>query len=482
LYEASFRRVTEQSEARKTIGLKILCWVLHAAQPLHVNELRHALAIEEGDEQFDEEGMFDPSLLLGTTKGLITLNMDEIHFVHYTAKEYFTTIDDDTFPDAEKEITQTCISYLKLKDFETPCKPYQLETRYEKFPFLWYAAMHWGYHTTKSDDTALGIEARDFIAPGSIPLGSLQVIASKVLNLLWPDRIRGWKLPQLQMAIVCNLEMIVRDAATSSPKHVLDEKGYKDETALHIAARVGSEESVRLLLEYGADVNATSYSGKTALDIIMAGPYMRTSIKISQLEDKALVAARHLAPEPYSQDELLLSDLMPFVVEKLLKATTDLEPIPDVTGWQRSTSVVLNGGFKMDIFDEEEDIVRLLIEHGVDVNSQLSSEQTALQLASIYGRFEIVRLLLASGANPFLTREMGWTALELAKKCGHHEIALILEEKMTELKRKELELVEEAAKLGTNKGRLSGENIKLIMYRHGRPVPSPLSGDTRSMV
>ncbi|EPE25142.1 Ankyrin repeat-containing protein [Glarea lozoyensis ATCC 20868] len=452
LYEASFQRVkSEQPAGWATVGLRILSWVLHAVRPLQVDELRHALAIEDGDEWFSEEGMFDGSLVLGTTKGLITIQMDEIHFVHHTTKEYFSSIDIDAFPGAEKDMAQTCIIYLKLRDFEVACEQDELVERYQDYPFLRYACLHWGHHVTKSSDSDLNTEITKLLKPDAIPLGSLQVISSKVLNLLWPSRIPHWKLPQLQMAIVCDLETLVQELVTTSPRDVLDEKGYKQETALHVASRVGSVDTVKLLIKHGANVNATSYSGRTALDVIMGGPWLTTNLEIARLEDEAMIAIatrQSGSEEPFDLGNLEWRDLWPWIEENL-PDTENGEFLTHLAAWQRNTSLVLDGGFEMDMRDEDEATVNILIENGVDVNSQANSEHSPLQLAAIYGRSNLVRKFLTAGADSSLTKEMGWTAEEMASKRGFHDIAQLLQESMQESELKKSRRKEAVAELST---------------------------------
>ncbi|HVI42785.1 MAG TPA: ankyrin repeat domain-containing protein [Anaerovoracaceae bacterium] len=92
------------------------------------------------------------------------------------------------------------------------------------------------------------------------------------------------------------------------------------------------------------------------------------------------------------------------------------------------------------------DCVKLLIEHGADVNTQLyANEWTALHGASFNGNAEIVELLLEAGANTTIktkitndpewygTKFEGKTALELAKMTsrgtGVVELLSIFEEK-----------------------------------------------------
>ena len=73
-------------------------------------------------------------------------------------------------------------------------------------------------------------------------------------------------------------------------------------------------------------------------------------------------------------------------------------------------------------------IVKLLIEHGADVNAQTVVEGiTPLMQAAGGGHVEVVRILLAAGADPMVKTSIGLSSpLEAAEKFGHKEVAIVL--------------------------------------------------------
>ena len=72
------------------------------------------------------------------------------------------------------------------------------------------------------------------------------------------------------------------------------------------------------------------------------------------------------------------------------------------------------------------DIVRLLLEHGADVNAQSSSGNTPLMYACAGGHEDVVTLLLESNANVEDHNENGHTPLMEAASAGHVGVAKIL--------------------------------------------------------
>jgi ankyrin repeat protein len=71
--------------------------------------------------------------------------------------------------------------------------------------------------------------------------------------------------------------------------------------------------------------------------------------------------------------------------------------------------------------------VRILIEHGADVNAQQEGGWTALHAASQNGDVEMVRLLIAGGAHVHARAGNNQNALDLALTKGHQAVVDILD-------------------------------------------------------
>jgi ankyrin repeat protein len=121
-------------------------------------------------------------------------------------------------------------------------------------------------------------------------------------------------------------------------------QGGQLHTALHAASLAGNEAVVRLLLNHGADVNAK-------------GGIYHTALQAAAMEN---------------------SDV----------ATIRLEEEADI---------IAQGGMKY--LNKHEEVVRLLLEHGADINARIGPLHTVLKEASLKGKEATVRPLHEHGAD-----------------------------------------------------------------------------------
>jgi ankyrin repeat protein len=140
-------------------------------------------------------------------------------------------------------------------------------------------------------------------------------------------------------------------------------KDRLDTTPLHYASVYGSAESVRILLDRGAEVNARNKSGATPL-IYAAYSFDKTRLLVEKGADVNAQAA---------------SGMTPLLVAVSVHGNTST--------------------------------VQYLIEKGADVKAMASLGSDALQLAAFKGDTEMVRLLLKKGADPKQKDKGGYTAL-----------------------------------------------------------------------
>ena len=480
VYETAVERIVAIADSKtrnpnsKVIpltGLDILGTVLHAKRRLTVRELRYALAFRLGDTSLES---LRPRLaheddLRKRTQGLVVIRDDEVQLAHQTVHQYLYHEDvyAKRFQGKEKHLTEICLHYIQLPTFQDTCN--SEAERESNYPFLHYAVRHIVDHAAacvgRDKDAGILPQLLELLnKKDQLPLGTLQLLATKVLQSPISARIDGWRkaISNLHLAVIWHMNMAVESLLSANPSHIdLRSVKEKDETPLHVAARSANVVAVKMLLERGADVNATNYSGKTALDMILLGPYMKVQIKldeesafgdilVAQLMLRINSNDRNNEPPPQSRIERAAFEHARRFKERFLEEQfQDSDSEKSKLNRQRSSALVLSNAVEMDITKEEEEIALMLIEKGIDVNGMEHASETPLQLAVIYGRLKIVEELLQRGANPFIDRTMGWTAVELAEQLGNTNLSRMIKEKESELIRVENAQTSFEAKLGT---------------------------------
>ena len=90
-YDNTMQRIQDPESDHKRIAFKTLAWLTHAIRSMSLKELQHALAIEPGDTELDDELLMDGHSITSLCAGLVTLDqgMNMVNLVHYRTKTYF---------------------------------------------------------------------------------------------------------------------------------------------------------------------------------------------------------------------------------------------------------------------------------------------------------------------------------------------------------------------------------------------------------
>lgn len=469
----AIERIITQS-SKTFSGMDILGIVLHAKQGLTVLELQHALAFRVGDASLEclSKRLVPKAELLKRTSGLLTIrDGDEVQLVHQSVYQYLhgEAVYADHFSGKERHLADICLHYIQLPDFQ---KMYDTELeRNAHQPFLHYAVWHLGHHVA----SCLEMDGHDDLVhdllrllekKDELPLGTLQVVATKVMQRPRSGRIDKWRkaMSSLHMAIVWDMDAVVKELMLRNPESInLITEGDKHETPLHVAARSSNIMAVELLLEQGANINAVNYSGKNALDMIMMKPYMQVQTKMGKETDfgnllvellllRITVTGRVVDHPPQSRIDRATFGHEQIAKESFLQGFQDADFGSDEhkQSMRNSTNLILSNALDMDITDDEERIALLLIRKGIRVNAKDCKMETPLQLAALYGRRKIVKKLLEKDStNPFIDRTLGWTASQLALSRSHDDIWLMISLREKKLRQKQDSAFDEEAKLST---------------------------------
>ncbi|KAI5919805.1 hypothetical protein F4810DRAFT_703347 [Camillea tinctor] len=242
-YKGGLGRIEGQVTDQKDLAKQVLSWIICAQRPLTMLELQHALAVEPGESKLDE---------------IISRNeeTDIIRLVHHTAQEYFERTQTYWFPDSNKQIIGTSITYLSFDVFKNGrCQTdAELTERLQANPFYNYAAQNWGHHARKYSSSCR--EVLDFLKFQSNVEALIQAqMASK----------KSWRYStdcQIQtrgLHLAAYFGLLEKDANIESTA-----KNY-GQTPLSFAAENGHETVVRLLLERGADTESVEAGNRTRL-------------------------------------------------------------------------------------------------------------------------------------------------------------------------------------------------------------------------
>ena len=120
------------------------------------------------------------------------------------------------------------------------------------------------------------------------------------------------------------------------------------------------------------------------------------------------------------------------------------------------------------ISKEGEELAALFITAGVDLNSNRTSRETPLQLATLYELPNLVKLLLEKRANPFLAMQGTFTAVATAEKRENQELTKILRDKEKELDAWEVSMSDEAEKQSKSHSSSVHRNLPPILDIPGR--------------
>jgi ankyrin repeat protein len=183
-------------------------------------------------------------------------------------------------------------------------------------------------------------------------------------------------------------------------------------TALHVAAGRTSKEVVELLLDRGADVNARTKNGRTPL--MMA----------ERLEIAELLLARGakwgtgdsgIDPDGARiREAARKGDVR--MIELLLSKGAD----PNRASKGGGTAIMSA------ISGTHAEAVRTLLAAGAKVDGKIYDDSGLLHIAAETNRVDIAKLLIAAGADVNAARRSGWTPLHVASSNCYEEFAELL--------------------------------------------------------
>jgi hypothetical protein len=85
-YAEAIKRIDSQLAGKVEVAKKAISWITYAGRPLKTWELCHALAVEPGEEELDQENIVDVEDIVSCCAGLVTVDEESniIRLVYYT--------------------------------------------------------------------------------------------------------------------------------------------------------------------------------------------------------------------------------------------------------------------------------------------------------------------------------------------------------------------------------------------------------------
>lgn len=217
-------------------------------------------------------------------------------------------------------------------------------------------------------------------------------------------------------------------------------------TPLLIAARDGHFDSVKLLVDSGADINAIAADGKNALGLaIFNGSYDIANYLVDKGIDVNQADAQRFTPLFWAVDRrnmetapnfpwVVTEDPLP-LIKKLLDRGADPNWVVNNTPMARmrggSPRIVFATAIMRAAFSADLELVKLLLEHGADPHIKSSDNETTLSAAAGLGwvhgfhkersradRLEIIKILVEMGSDVNWQDNYGISPLMVAGNLG----------------------------------------------------------------
>ncbi|MEO8614072.1 MAG: ankyrin repeat domain-containing protein, partial [Luteolibacter sp.] len=185
-----------------------------------------------------------------------------------------------------------------------------------------------------------------------------------------------------------------------------DARNPDGDSALHIAASAGAENSANFLLKRGLSVDLRGGSGRTPLmGAVMADQTVMVRWLLRQGAD------------PRAKDKDGFMPLMLAVREGSAGSVAEL------ASYNREN---LDAALLLAALVGRADVIDSLTNYGASVYARMEDGRTPLMIAAENGNTDAVKLLLDLGASRYTTDPNGRTAAELAKTAGHEDIAALI--------------------------------------------------------
>jgi ankyrin repeat protein len=479
LDETYERILKEIKKPNRNHARRLLQCLIVAIRPLQVEELAEVLAVDfddvEGIPKLNPNWRWedDEQALLTSCSSLIAIIETEdsriVQFSHFSVKEFLTST---RLADSSKDVSRYQINLEPAHTIlAQACTGVLLQSddRVEEngtracSPLAEYAAEHWITHAQfksvssflrKSMEYLFDLDKPYFVA--WLGLYNIDIAHNPGSSSLYWFGVRPTSsATPLYYASLCGFQDLVEHLAIKHPGHVntsggfyvtplvaalagrhfqtakvlhhngahLDARGKNGGTLLHSPVLYGDLEMVQVLLDYKVDVNTQRDSGRAPLhDGSMGGIFARIRNVVQSSTNTVKLLLEHGAD----------------VNMRALDNSTPLHVAMEY-GRVKIVPMLLEHGANVDAKDKNgrtplheaveswsDEPVRMSLEHGADVGAKDNQGRTPLHGAAENGTVEPALMLLERGANIGVKDNKGRTPLHDAAQYGCDDVVRVL--------------------------------------------------------
>ena len=394
LYRQTVDRIRRQPGDDGELGIRVLSWVTHAKRPLRVEEIQHALAVENDEDedppsQLDFDNILSPQTLTDLCAGLVVIDLSSqiIRLVHYTTQEFFDRERQKFFADTDHEISRVCLTYLSYDVASVFPRDDYLSEMVSAYPFFGYSALYWSSHLRSIGNYDTHLQSMLEEGDG---------VVRPTLTNLCDDNHRATfekaeayidDTDKLLFSTMLLRKLLLRPSAYGriSERDLLDRR---HSIPLEAASECGLLDLAQLLLT----------QSKFAWD---------TKSTMGAALNKAMIQASVAGHTP----------IVRLLLTKRLFPRYDLNPVYD----NLSIAPALLAACKYGHIA----VAELLVHSGVGFKADQWNWKP-LHYAAYGGHAEIVAFLLGIGANRFAQTPLGLTACHIAAERGYLEVVVLL--------------------------------------------------------
>ena len=394
----------------KDLAIMALTWLCHSVRPLTLDEIAEAAVIDTTKEFDTEERLVVSTALLEIMGSLVTMisvsttkqfpemfkegetQTSCMQLAHFTVKEYlFSTrlLDTNlhrfhlTSDSAEISLALGCVQYIRT--LGTLRRSLDQEAN-SSYPLFIYSCRYFSWHLRRVPENRLS----------DINTAVVEFVQSRdATSILWPDTsVNGRLIFAARYGLVAGVRALLDEGADVNKQCIIEEAGEEPVTALVLAVQHVHANIVAILLENGANSNAT----------LGTMPVLHIALGDVANPD---------APGETRQSVESSLDIM----RLLLKHRAD----PNSLGYEGETTlgnVLHQRNYKA---------VELLLDHGTDPNSANEEGDPVLWDAIIDPNLQMmIELLLSRGADPNLINQEGEHMLDAALTAKRYDVVKLL--------------------------------------------------------